>query len=188
VYMLTSSYDTAYRNWLTTGTGTAPVPPTTNSLEENYSALLEPIKSVSDTIIYHPAKYKVLFGANATANLQATFKAVKNHSAGMSDNEIKTGILSAINEFFAIENWEFGQSFNFGELATYVMNIMTPNIVNFVLVPKSNIVFGSLFEIASQSDEIFISGATISDIEVIDSLTASQINTTASIVINTVGM
>lgn len=188
VYMLTSSYDTAYRNWLATGVGTTPVAPTTNSLEENYSALLEPIKSISDTIIYHPAKYKVLFGANASANLQATFKAVKSHNASYSDNEIKTGILSAINDFFAIENWEFGQSFNFGELATYVMNIMTPNIVNFVLVPKSNIVFGSLFEIASQSDEIFISGATINDIEVIDSLTASQINTTASIVINTVGM
>jgi hypothetical protein len=188
IYMLTSTYDTLYRNWLTTGAGAAPIAPTTNSLEESYSPLLEPIKSISDTLIYHPAKYKVLFGPTATLNLQATFKAVKNSSSSMSDNQIKTAILSAINQFFAIENWEFGQSFNFGELSTYVMNIMTPDIVNFVLVPKSNIVFGSLFEVASQSDEIFISGATISDIEVIDSLTASQINTTASIVINTVGM
>ena len=187
IYMLTASYDTSYRNWLTSGSGTEPLQPTSNSLEQSYSSLLEPIKSVSDTIIYHPAKYKVLFGTQASGNLQATFKAVRNSATSISDNELKTGILTAINEFFSVENWDFGQSFNFGELATYVMNQMTPYIVNFVLVPKTNIVFGSLFEVSSQSDEIFISGAKISDIEIIDSLTASQINATSNIVINTVG-
>ena len=188
VYVLSSAYDALYRNWLTSGsTSAAPLPPTSNALEEQYSGLLEPIKSVSDTIVYHHANYKVLFGSSAPAQLQATFKAVQSPSSTLSSNQISTSILQAINDFFAVENWDFGQTFNFGELATYVINTLTPDITNFVLVPKTNIVFGSLFEIACQSNEIFVSGATIKDIEVISSLTASQINTTASIVVNTIG-
>ena len=188
IYLLSSDYDTAYRNWLKTNSGAEPIPPTSNSLEENYSSLLEPIKSVSDTLIYHPATYRVLFGPKAPASLQANFKAVKNPNRTTSDNEIRTNILQAIDDFFTIENWDFGQSFNFGELSTYVMNIMTPDIVNFVIVPANNVVFGSLFEIAARSNEIFVSGATVDNIQVIDSLTATQINTTASIVINTIGI
>jgi hypothetical protein len=188
IYLLSSAYDTAYRGWLSSGATTgAPVAPSTNSLESQYASLLEPIKSISDTIIYHNANYKVLFGSQAPVQLQGTFKAVQSPTSTLSSNQISTGILQAINDFFAIENWDFGQKFNFGELATYVMNIMTPDITNFVLVPKTNIVFGSLFEIACQSNEIFVSGATINDIEVISALTASQINTTASIVVNTIG-
>lgn len=188
IFVLSSAYDTSYRNWLTSGSSSsAPLPPTSNSLEEQYGGLLEPIKSVSDTIVYHHANYKILFGSQAPAQLQATFKAVQNPASTLSSNQISTSILQEINNFFAIENWDFGQTFNFGELATYVINALTPDITNFVLVPKTNIVFGSLFEIACQSNEIFISGATIKDIEVISSLTASQINTTASIVVNTIG-
>ena len=36
------------------------------------------MKSLSDQIIYHPVKYKILFGSNAEEQLQATFKVVKN--------------------------------------------------------------------------------------------------------------
>ena len=187
IYLLTTDYDATYRSWLLTGSGAEPQPPTTNSLEENFASVLEPIKSISDTIVYHPAKYKVLFGNNAVPALQATFKAVQNPAVSVSPNQIASNILLAIEEFFAVENWDFGQTFNFGELSAYVMNALTPAITNFVIVPKSNIVFGSLFQVTAQSDEIFVSGATINDIQVIDSLTASQINTTASIVINTIG-
>ena len=63
---------------------------------------------------------------------------------------------------------------------------MTPDIVNFVIVPKnSSLPFGSLFEIACQSNEILISGATAADIEIIDSVTAAQINSVAPIIVNT---
>ena len=34
------------------------------------------IKSLSDEIIYHPVKYKVLFGSKADTDLQGTFKVV----------------------------------------------------------------------------------------------------------------
>jgi hypothetical protein len=176
VYMLTSNYDTSYRNWLATGIGAEPIPPTSQSLSQNYSANLETIKSISDEIIYQPVTYKALFGKQANINLQATFKAVRNVDRTTSDNDIQTRILSAINDFFALANWEFGQSFYFSELNTYVMNLLTPDITNFIILPKSSANnFGSLYEISCQSNEIFISTAAISDIQVIDAITASQL-------------
>ena len=70
---------------------------------------------------------------------------------------------------FALENWDFGDVFHFAELSTYIMNQVAPDIVNLVIVPKQEAqAFGSLFEIKSESDEIFISGATVDDVEVID--------------------
>lgn len=181
IYILSKTYDLAYRNWLTTGIGTEPLPATTQSLEENYSGYLEPIKSISDEIIFHPAKYKVLFGSQAALSLQATFKAVANPARSVSATSIQTRILAAINEFFAIDKWEFGQTFNFSELATYVMNIMTPDIINFVIVPISSDKFGSLYQITCQGNEIFVNGATVDNIQVIDSLTASELKLTSMI-------
>jgi hypothetical protein len=176
VYMLTESYDSDYRNWLLTGLGSQPLAPTSYGLESNYSGVLESIKTISDEIVYQPVKYKVLFGTSADINLQARFKAVKSPTSTLSNNEIVSNILKGINNFFALENWDFGQSFHFSELATYIMNLMTPDITNFVIVPTMNN-FGSLYEVACQSNEIFISGAKASDIEVIDAITASQLNT-----------
>jgi hypothetical protein len=176
VYMLTSEYDAAFRNWLLTGTGTSPLPPTSQSLENNYFKNLEPIKTISDEIIYQPVSYKVLFGSNANINLQAKFKAVRNSTTTASDNDIRSRILTAINIFFSLDNWDFGQSFYFSELVTYVMNSIGPDITNFVIIPVTNN-FGSLYEVACQSNEIFISGALASDIEIISAVTASQLNT-----------
>jgi len=177
VYMLTKEYDTEFRNWLLTGSGSEPLPPSSYTLESNYAEVLEPIKTISDELIYQPVKYKVLFGEAANINLQAKFKAVKSPSSTLSDNEIISNILSGINNFFSLENWDFGKSFHFSELSTYIMNLLTPDITNFVIVPTINN-FGSLYEVACQSNEIFISGARASDIAVIDAITATQLNTT----------
>jgi hypothetical protein len=181
IYVLTTSYDNAIRSWLA-GASQEPLAPTSQSLNQSYTDKLELIKAISDEIVFHPVKYKVLFGSNADINLQATFKASKNPNKTTTDNDLSTRILTAINEFFALENWEFGQSFYFSELSTYVMNRLSPDITNFVIVPKGTVAFGSYYEIACQSNELFISGATISDIEIIDSITSSQIKSTASIV------
>ena len=186
IYVLTSAYDSAYRLWLSTGAGSAPLAPTSQSLENDFSEALEPIKSISDTLVYHPASYKVLFGQSADASLQATFKAVRNPSRTTSDNDLKTRILTAINSYFNVDKFEFGEAFYFSELSTYVMNSLTPDIVNFIIVPKdSNVPFGSLYEISCQTNEIFISGATADDIEIIDSVNAAEINSVSPLISST---
>jgi hypothetical protein len=134
-------------------------------------------------VIYHPVKYKVLFGSKANEDLQATFKAVKNPNQVLNDNDIKTRIIGLVNQYFAIENWDFGDTFFFQELATYVMNRMAPDLVTFIIVPNQlEQAFGSLFEIRSEPDEIFISGATVNDVLLIDEITASRLNANGNVV------
>jgi len=183
IYVLTTTYDNDIRNWLLGNLSAEPLPPTSQALEQNYMETLSPIKAISDEIVFHSVKYKVLFGSNAVSNLQAKFKAVKNPDKITTDNDLKTRILSAINDFFALENWEFGQSFHFGELSTYVMNMLTPDITNFIIVPLTETsAFGSLYEVTCLSNELFISGAEIKDIEIIDAITATQLKSSSSII------
>jgi hypothetical protein len=182
IYLLTADYDSSYRYWLTTGVDVKPLAPSSATLEQNYSGNLEPIKTISDQIIFQPVSYKVLFGSQAEPALQATFKAVQSASSVASASSLQSRILTAINQFFSLDNWDFGQSFYFSELAAYVMNLLTPDITNFVIVPSSNN-FGSLYEITCLGNEIFISGATTANIEIISAITASQLGI-ANIVTN----
>jgi len=190
IFVLAKSYDTQYRQWLVGALKTQPLPPSSDELYNIVAPNLNLIKSISDEIIYHPVKYKALFGSVASVDVQATFKVIKNSTQVISDNDIKARVLQAINQFFVLENWDFGDTFYFTELSTYVMNQLAPNITNFVIVPKqSNLNFGSLFEIKASSDELFINSATVDDIEVISGITASTIKaiSSTSVVSNATG-
>ena len=185
IYILTADYDTSFRNWLISGVGTKPSLATSAGLESNYSSQLELVKSISDQIVYQPVNYRVLFGSTADLSLQATFKAVQSLTSTASANSLTARILDAINAFFSLENWDFGQSFYFSELSTYVMNLLTPDITNFLIIPSSSDSgFGSLYEVACQSNEIFISGAQASNIQIISAITASQLNSKQLIITN----
>ena len=188
VFLLARSYDTRYRQWLAGSLVNEPLPPSSDELYNTVSPSLNLIKSISDEVIYHPVKYKALFGSAASQDVQATFKVIKNSSQVISDNDVKAKVLSAINQFFVLENWDFGDTFYFTELSTYVMNQLAPNITNFVIVPKqTNLTFGSLFEIKAGSEELFINAATVDDIEVISGITASSIKAvTATTVVTNV--
>ena len=49
-------------------------------------------------------------------------------------------------------------------------------------MPKqSDVNFGGLYEIRSEKDQIFINGATINDIEVISTITASKLKASGAI-------
>ena len=182
-YLLTRGYDRQYRLFLDGQLETRPLPPSSDQLFRSFGAKLNQIKSISDEVIYHPVKYKVLFGSKANEDLQATFKAVKNPDQVLNDNDIKTRIIGLVNQYFAIENWDFGDTFFFQELATYVMNRMAPDLVTFIIVPNQlEQAFGSLFEIRSEPDEIFISGATVNDVLLIDEITASRLNANGNVV------
>jgi hypothetical protein len=175
IFLLTRNYDTAFRTYIAGGS-TEPSPPTTDQLRINYGSTLDSIKSISDEIIYHPVKYKILFGSKADQKLQATFKVVKNPSQSINDNDLKVRIISAVNTFFDINNWDFGDRFYLSELVTYVINSVTPDVSNMIIIPKqSSQAFGSLFEIQSRADEIFVSGATVDDVEIVKAVTAIEV-------------
>ena len=185
VYLLERTYDNLFRIWLQDG-GSKPDVSTADQLRINYSGTLNPLKSLSDQIIYHPVKYKILFGSNADEQLQATFKVVKNPKTNVSDAVIKTRVIAAINEFFALDNWDFGDSFYFTELAAYIHNQLAPDLLTAVIVPnQSGQGFGSLFQLDSAADEIFISGATVDDVSIITALGANQLAASGTVVTST---
>jgi hypothetical protein len=185
IYMLEKTYDNLYRIWLQDG-GTEPTPSTADQLRISYSGVLNPLKSLSDQIVYHPVKYKILFGTQSNETLQATFKVVKNSSTNISNAIIKTRVISSINEFFALDNFDFGDTYYFTELAAYIHNQLAPDLLTVVIVPnQSGQVFGSLFQISSAADEIFISGATVDDVTIIDAIGANQLSASGTVVTST---
>ena len=185
IYVLTVGYDTAFRKWISGANINKPLPPSSDELYNAIAPTLNLIKSISDEVIYHPVVYKVLFGNNAAAELQANFKVVVNPNQVISDNEVQAGVLAAVNRFFALNNWEFGDTFYFTELATYVVTQMSPYIVSFVIVPVlSTSYFGSLYEIKSADNELVINGATVDNIFVVSGLTSNNINSVPGNILN----
>lgn len=187
MYVLTTSYDTAYRRWITDNTGTIiePVAPNVVDLSLAYNSL-ENFKSVSDAVIFNPAVFRPLFGAKAENELQATFKVIKTPNSKISNNELRTRVILAINDYFALDNWDFGDTFYYSELAAYIHNRIAPDIASVVIVPVNNEqIFGSLFQITAQPNEIFVSAATVDNIEIIDAITASRLRTNESGVVFT---
>ena len=185
LYLLERSYDTRFRTWLKEG-GTKPSASTSDQLRISYSGFLNPLKGLSDQIVYHPVKYKILFGSKADDEFQATFKVVKNTASNVTNSIIKTRCIQAINEFFALDNFDFGDTFYFTELAAYIHQQLAPDLLTVVIVPnQSGQSFGSLFQIAGADAEIFISGATVDDVSIIDALGANQLVASGTVVTST---
>ena len=111
---------------------------------------------------------------------------VKNPSSNVSNAIIKTKVISAINEFFGLDNFDFGDTFYFTELAAYIHQKTAPDLLTVVIVPnQSGQTFGSLFQISGANDEIFISGATVNDVEIIDAIGANQLQASGTVVTST---
>jgi hypothetical protein len=182
-YLLTKSYDTEVRKYLRGGRTTEPKPESNDQLYRTYGSDINAIKSISDEIVYHPVKYKIIFGTEAKKDLQVKFKIVRNKDIVVNENELKADIISAIDRFFAIENWDFGETFYFQELSAYIMNELSPKLLSVIIVPRQGTQsFGSLFEIKSEPDEIFISSASVSDVQIIDELTATELQASGDVI------
>jgi hypothetical protein len=176
IFLLTRTYDREFRKFLAGGLRKEPPPPSTEDLRISFGSRLSEIKTVSDEIIYHPVRYKVLFGETANDKLKAQFKVVKNPNKAINDNDLKVRIVNAIDQFFDIKNWDFGDRFYLSELTTYVLNSIAPDVSNMIILPRQpDQVFGSLFEIQSGPDEIFVSGATVDDIEIVEAINAAEV-------------
>jgi len=182
-YLLTKNYDVEMRKFIKGAIDVMPLPTSNDVLTRSYGSSINAIKSISDEIVYHPVKYKILFGSKAKEDLQVNFKIVRNKNLVINENELKADIISAVDKFFELENWDFGETFYFQELSAYIMNTLSPKLQSILIVPKKETQsFGSLFEIKSEFDEIFISSAQVSDIQIIDEITATELQASGSVV------
>jgi len=176
IYILDKNYADDYVKWLkdTSGQVTLPIEPTTESLRNDFSDL-ENYKMISDLMIFSPVTFKSLFGDKADSNLQANFLVVKNPNIVVSDSEVKSQVITQINNYFDVNNWDFGETFYFSELAAYLHSELNNIISSVHLVPLStDQVYGDLQQIRCLPSEILISAATVLNVSVVTNLTTTQ--------------
>src|SRR5690606_25446420 len=82
-FILTSGYYNSMMNYVTGLTNIKPTPPTPLDLRTSYGYLLEN-KMLSDTVVLHPGKIKLLFGSLADQTLRAKFRVVMAPTATFS--------------------------------------------------------------------------------------------------------
>ena len=177
VYLVTQAYYTAYQNYIqdTTGTVLEPERPTMAELNTDYTQL-QNYKMLSDSMVLNSVVFKPLFGPKAAKALQGTIKVIKTSTTTASISEIRSAVLTAMNNYFNIQNWNFGDTFYFSELAAYLHSECGDFISSAVLVPNDpNETFGDLYEIKCQPYEIFVNAATANDIVVIAALTPNEL-------------
>ena len=177
LYVVTQSYYTAYTNYIQDTTNTIPEPsrPTINELTAAYGRVND-YKMLSDSVVLNSVVFKPLFGPKAASALRGTIKVIKNSTTSASDSEIKSAVLSTMNDYFNINSWNFGDTFYFSELSAYLHNRIGDLISSAVLVPNNPTEpFGTLYEIKCTPYEIFVNAATSNDVLVIAALTPDQL-------------
>jgi hypothetical protein len=177
LYLVTQAYYTTYTNWLRDTTNSVPLPskPTINQLNQEYSNV-QNYKMLSDSVVMNSVIFKPLFGSKAPPNLRATIKVIKTPQANASDSEIRSAVLSTMNSYFDINNWNFGDTFYFSELSAYLHDQLGTLVSSVVLVPNDpTMSFGDLYEIKCSPYEIFVNGATANDVVVIAALTPAEL-------------
>ena len=180
LYVVTQSYYTQYQNWLRDTTNTVAMPniPTMSELQQLYGKLDE-YKMISDSMVLNSVRFKPLFGHKAEQQLQATIKVIRSTTTTASDSEIRSRVLEAMNNYFSIDNWDFGDTFYFSELSAYLHSQIGDLVNSIVLVPNDpEMQFGDLYEIRSAPYEIFVNAAQATDIVVISALTPKELQIT----------
>jgi len=177
LYVVPQAYYTAYTNWITDTTNTVPEPtvPTITELTQEYGKVQD-YKMLSDSVIVNSVVFKPLFGPKADENLRGTIKVIKTSNTNASDSEIRSAVLAAMNNYFSINNWNFGDTFYFSELSAYLHAQCGDLISSAVLVSNDPTQpFGTLYEIKCLPYEIFVSAATANDVLVVPALTPAEL-------------
>jgi len=110
MYVLTKSYLDAVRIWKTGNRlDNFPNPEQSAQLQQTFSEL-DNFKMMTDQLIWNSAKFTKLFGDSALPENQAIIKVVKVPNTKLTDNQIRQGVLNAIEEYFDLDNWSFGDT------------------------------------------------------------------------------
>lgn len=175
IFVVTSGYYTELRSWLRGDISDRPIPPTSLELRTSFAQLLE-ARMMSDAVVVHPGTFKILFGANASSILKGSFKVIPSQTGKLTSNELKVQIVDIVRNFFDVDNWEFGETFYFSELSAAIHSSLPGELDSVVLVPESaDSVFGDMFELAPQEDELFIPDITVDNIEIVEHLSAKTL-------------
>lgn len=174
-FIISRGYYLNVRQWLEDVTNQEPKQPTSFELHNDYGYLIKN-KMISDELVLHPGTFKPIFGKHAIPQLQAKFLVVRTGVSTLTDNQIKEQIVTSVKDFFDINEWDFGNRFNFTELAAKIHYDMQYEIESVVLVPQyADNFFGDMFQINCREDEILIPSIAVSDVEIVEKINRSNI-------------
>lgn len=170
MFVVQRGYYNANRLWLADKLPVRPEPPTSQQLMIDFGTLLQS-KMISDTIILHSGKIKIIIGKKASPEMRATIKIIRPKVKSLTNNQVKTRIVDLVNEYFDISKWEFGETFYFSDLASFIHSNLSIEIDSIVIVPNaSNKSYGDLQQIFAKEDEIIQPSISVDDVEVVESL------------------
>lgn len=174
MFVITRGYFTSFKRWLEDSSTLKPADVTPFSLRSDYATLLNN-KMISDTVVLHPGKIKLLFGDKAHPALRGKIKVVKSSTCTLTDNQIKNRVVATVRNFFDIAAFEFGETFYFTELAAAIHVDLPTDISSVVLVPtQQTSQFGDLMQISAKEDEILYPDISSEDVELVSSLTTTN--------------
>jgi hypothetical protein len=170
MYIITRGYYSNLRLWLNGRSDQQPDAPTPFELRNDYNYLLAN-KMESDAVVLQSGNFKIIIGALAPDALKATIKVIKDANSTLTNNQIKTLVVNAVNEFFDINYWEFGETFYFPELATFIQTKLPVDVDAVVVVPLSpSAIYGDMVQIFAKENEVIQPSITVNDVEIVDSL------------------
>ena len=81
-----------------------------------------------------------------------------------------------VNVYFDVANWDFGETFYYTELSAYIHRELSGIISSVVIVPENQSPrFGNLFQIKATSEELFLSTARVTDVEIVKGYTEQNL-------------
>lgn len=176
VYLITKGYFTEFRRWLDTNSTNMPISPTAFNLRTTYDYLFRS-KMISDTVVLHPGKFKLIFGPRANLNVQGRLKVIKADNSTLSDNQIKNTIVAVTRNYFDVTKWEFGETFYFDELSTAIGQALANDILSVVFVPSSpDQSFGDGYQIRCKEDEVFFCDISNDIIDIVPEYSPKELN------------
>jgi hypothetical protein len=173
MFVLTTNYYNKVQEWINNGKKEAfPKAPSAYELKGVFGTL-ENNKMISDTMVWHPITYKLIFGYESKPETRCIFKVIKTNEL-ITDNEVKKSVISCIDNFF--KNMGVGESFYFTQLSTYIETNIPDIIKSVVIVPTdTDKSFGELFQIYCDDDQILLSTASLADVQIISSINNKNI-------------
>jgi hypothetical protein len=175
LYVVTKQYFTDFTRWLQ-GLGTIkPSLPSVLQLSTAYSKYMQKAM-MSDELIMRPGKFKILFGPKSEPTLRATIQIVIASGQQVAKDVVKQEIVTLTRQYFDISNVEFGDTFYFSNLSSFLHSSSKYSLGSVLLVPLyPGYQFGDLYELTAAPDEIFVADISLSDIQVVDQLTSTNI-------------
>lgn len=180
MYVLTKAYHDTVRKWKSGNRlDIFPNPEQQAQLQQTFSEL-DNFKMMTDQIIWNSAKFTKLFGESALPENQAIIKVVKVSNTKLTDNQIRQGVLNAIEEYFDLENWAFGDTIYISELISYIHTKMVPNVAQVTIVPRTRNTDGirdpsTFSQIRQEFNSLPLNVATVDDIVIISSASRENI-------------